>query len=89
MITSSPCAALLIQKRRRSINISILYPIVNMQEAAEGKLPPDAIGVRAIDPQTLEILTRYQTPYIGQLLMHQTMYAVPRHVVEKLTAALG
>jgi len=63
--------------------VSILYPIVNMQEAAEGKLPPASIGVRAIDPQTLEIRTHYQTPYIDQLLMHQTMYAVPRHVVEK------
>ena len=67
--------------------VSILYPLVNMQEAAEGKLPPDAIGVRAIDSRTLEIRTHYQTPYIGQLLMHQTMYAVPRHVVEKHGAA--
>jgi oligopeptide transport system substrate-binding protein len=63
--------------------VSILYPIVNMQEASEGKVPPASIGVRAIDARTLEIRTRYQTPYIGQLLMHNTMYAVPRHVVEK------
>lgn len=63
--------------------VSILYPIVNMEEASSGKLPPDSIGVRAVDARTLEIRTRYQTPYIEQLLMHQTMYAVPRHVVEK------
>jgi oligopeptide transport system substrate-binding protein len=63
--------------------VSILYPIVNMQAAAEGKVPPDQIGVRALDERTLEIRTAFQTPYIDQLLMHQTMYAVPRHVVEK------
>ena len=67
--------------------VSILYPIVNMQAAAEGKVPAEQIGVRAIDSRTLEIRTHYQTPYINQLLMHQTMYAVPRHVVEKHGAA--
>jgi oligopeptide transport system substrate-binding protein len=63
--------------------VSILYPIVNMQEAEEGRVPPESVGVRALGPHTLEIQTRYQTPYIDQLLMHQTTYAVPRHVVEK------
>jgi len=67
--------------------VSILYPIVNMQAAAEGKVPPDKIGVRAVDAHTLEVRTQYQTPYMDQLLMHQTMYAVPRHVVEKHGAA--
>ncbi|MBV9548192.1 MAG: peptide ABC transporter substrate-binding protein [Alphaproteobacteria bacterium] len=63
--------------------VSILYPILNMQQAAEAKVPPETIGVRALDARTLEIRTHYQTPYIDQLMMHQTMYAVPRHVVER------
>jgi oligopeptide transport system substrate-binding protein len=64
--------------------VPILYPIVNMREAAEGKVPPDQVGVRALDPRTLEIKVQYQVPYMDQLLMHQTTYAVPKHVVEKV-----
>jgi oligopeptide transport system substrate-binding protein len=63
--------------------VSILYPIRNMQLAAEGKVKPEEIGVKALDSRTLQIEVAYQTPYINQLLMHQTTYAVPRHVVEK------
>ncbi len=63
--------------------VSILYFIKNMQEAAEGKVRPEDVGVRAIDARTLEIQVLYQVPYIDQLLMHATMYATPRHVVEK------
>jgi oligopeptide transport system substrate-binding protein len=63
--------------------VSILYPIRNMQEAASGKLPPSAVGVTALDEKRLKIEVIFQTPYINQLLMHQTTYAVPRHVVEK------
>jgi oligopeptide transport system substrate-binding protein len=63
--------------------VSILYPIRNMQKAAEGKVRPEDIGVRALDSHTLQIELLYQAPYMNQLLMHQTTYAVPRHVVEK------
>lgn len=63
--------------------VSILYPIRNVREVAEGKLPPDAVGVRAIDDRTLEIAFRCQVPYVGELLTHFTTFAVPRHVVEK------
>jgi len=54
-----------------------------MQHAAEGKVRPEEIGVKALDRRTLQIEMLYQTPYITNLLMHQTCYAVPRHVVEK------
>ena len=63
--------------------MSILYNIKNMQAAAEGKVRPDQVGVRAVDTRTLEIQLLYQTPYIDQLLAHNTTYAVPKHVVEK------
>ena len=63
--------------------VSILYPIRNVQAVAEGKLPPDQVGVRAIDDRTLEIAFNCQVPYIGELLTHFTTFAVPRHVVEK------
>jgi len=63
--------------------VAILYPIENMQQAAEGKLPPDKVGVRALDDKTLEMRFIFQVPYLPQLLMHQTAMPVPAHVVEK------
>ncbi|MDE2183358.1 MAG: peptide ABC transporter substrate-binding protein [Alphaproteobacteria bacterium] len=62
--------------------VPILYPIVNMQAAAEGKMPTDRIGVRALDDRTLEMRFAYQVPYLSQLLMHQTAMPIPAHVVE-------
>ncbi|MBV8975838.1 MAG: peptide ABC transporter substrate-binding protein [Alphaproteobacteria bacterium] len=63
--------------------VSILFPIRNMEEASTGKLPVEAVGVRALDDRTLEIQFHFQVPYIEQLLTHFTTFAVPRHVVEK------
>src|ERR1700734_1212230 len=62
---------------------AILYPIRNAEAVASGKLPPDQVGVRAIDDHTLEITFHIQVPYIAQLLTHFTTFAVPQHVVEK------
>lgn len=63
--------------------VPILYPIVNMQAAAEGKVPTDRIGARAIDDRTLEIRLNYQVPYINELLMHNTAMPIPAHVVDR------
>jgi oligopeptide transport system substrate-binding protein len=63
--------------------VPLLYFIKNMQAVAEGKASPEEVGVRAIDRHTLEIQALYQVPYMDQLLMHASMYAVPRHAVEK------
>ncbi len=63
--------------------VSILYPMMNMQEAAAGHVPPESVGARAIDDRTLELSFRFQVPYIRELLTHYTTFAVPPHVVEK------
>jgi oligopeptide transport system substrate-binding protein len=63
--------------------VSILYPIKNMQAVSTGRMPLDALGVRAVDDGTLEIEFHFQVPYIAQLLTHFTTFAVPKHVVEK------
>jgi oligopeptide transport system substrate-binding protein len=63
--------------------VSILYPIKNMKAASSGKVPPDQVGVRAIDDRTLEIQFEVQVPYVAQLLTHFAAYGVPKHVVEK------
>lgn len=62
---------------------SILYPIVNAEAINAGRLPPQALGVRAVDDHTLEIRFTIQVPYIAQLVTHYSTFAVPRHVVER------
>ncbi len=63
--------------------VAMLYPIVGMEKAASGDAPPEEIGVRALDSRTLEVKILHQMPYFAEFFMHQTTYAVPRHVVEK------
>ena len=66
-----------------SIYTFILSPIENADEIAAGRLPPDRIGVRAIDDHTLEIQLANATPYFLGLLAHSTTYPVHRASVEK------
>jgi oligopeptide transport system substrate-binding protein len=66
-----------------SIYSFILSPIENADEIAAGRLPPERIGVRAIDDYTLEIQLANATPYFLGLLAHSTTYPVHRASVEK------
>jgi oligopeptide transport system substrate-binding protein len=61
---------------------SLLYPIKNSEAANTGKADLDAIGVRAIDDQTLEITLEAPTPYFLSQLTHYTAWPVPKHVIE-------
>mgnify|MGYP001559127733 CR=1 FL=1 len=63
---------------------SLLYLIKNAQAVSEGKAPKEALGVRAVSPKVLEITLEHPAPYLPQLAKHQTMYPLPRHVVERL-----
>ena len=46
-----------------------------------GEAPPDALGVRALAPDRLEIRLERRTPYFLGLLMHFAAFPVPRHAV--------
>jgi oligopeptide transport system substrate-binding protein len=59
---------------------AILYPIKNAQAVNAGEMPPENVGVRAIDDLTLEIQLEHPAPYLPQLLKH---YTVPKHLVER------
>jgi oligopeptide transport system substrate-binding protein len=61
----------------------LLYIIRNAQAVNEGKLPPSALGVRAVDPLTLEITLDHPAPFLPEIAKHQTMYPAPRHVIER------
>jgi oligopeptide transport system substrate-binding protein len=61
----------------------MLFPIDAAEDYISGKeKDPSHVGVRALDPQTLEIRLRAATPFFLKLLPHQTYMPLPRHVVE-------
>src|SRR5207244_1640750 len=55
----------------------------NGQAINAGKLPPQALGARALDPHTLELTLEHPVPYLPELAKHQSFFPVPRHVVER------
>jgi oligopeptide transport system substrate-binding protein len=52
-------------------------PVRNGLEVASGKLPLDALGVQAVDPQTLRVELTTPTPYFLYLLTNT--YFMPEH----------
>lgn len=63
---------------------SLLYPIKNAEAINSGKEKDySKLGVRAIDPKTLEITLEQSTPYFLGQLVHYTAFPLPKHVVEK------
>ncbi len=61
---------------------SLLWVVKNASAVNAGDLPPEELGVRALDDRTLEITLEYPAPYLPGLLSHYASYPVPRHVVE-------
>lgn len=54
----------------------VLLPIANATEVLAGDLPPDQLGVSALDEFTLQISMRDPTPYFLALLNHSSTYPV-------------
>lgn len=55
----------------------------NGAAANAGKLAPEAIGARALDPRTLELRLEHPAPYLPQILTHNSFYPIPEHVVRR------
>lgn len=62
---------------------SLLFVLKNGQAVNEGKLPPSALGVKALDARTLQVVVEHPAPYLPEMAKHHVLYPVPRHVVEK------
>jgi oligopeptide transport system substrate-binding protein len=65
---------------------SILEPIVNATEVIRGELPPEDLGVEAVDDDTFVIRLTGPTPYLPGLLNHSTTYPVNRKNIEEFGA---
>ena len=61
----------------------IIEPILNAAKISAGELPPDTMGVRAVDDYTLEITLEAPTPYLLGLLTHSAAYPMHRRSVEE------
>ena len=66
----------------------MLYPLVNAEAFATGKLDDfGEVGVKALDPHTLQVTLNAPTPYFIQLMDHYSTFAVHRPTIEKFGKA--
>ncbi|KMJ45022.1 peptide ABC transporter substrate-binding protein [Xenorhabdus khoisanae] len=60
-----------------------LSGIQNAQEIIDGKLPPEKLGVEAIDPYTLKVSLDRPVPYFPCMTTNFSLYPVNKQSVEK------
>jgi oligopeptide transport system substrate-binding protein len=77
----------ILDPKTASIYAYLVTILKNGQAVNDGKAPLSAVGAAAPDPHTLVLTLEHPAPYMPQLLMHQSFYPVPKHVVEKLGEA--
>lgn len=58
-----------------------LYALRNARAVSAGDLPPEALGVEALDARTLRLTLEHPAPYILEVLASYSSPA-PRHVIE-------
>lgn len=63
---------------------NIQFVIKNAEAVNKGDMPPEKLGVKAVDDKTLEITLENPTPYFLELLTHQTALPLHQASVEKL-----
>jgi oligopeptide transport system substrate-binding protein len=64
-----------------------LWLIKNAKAISDGQAKPDALGIEAVDDQTLVVTLEHPAPYFTEYLLHQTTWPIPRHKVEALGTA--
>lgn len=60
----------------------LLYVVEGAQAFAEGRAPAEAVGVRAVDSQTLEVRLERPAGYFPQVLTHPVTFPLPQWAVE-------
>ena len=62
---------------------NILYTLKNAQRVNHGEMPLDALGVRALDPETLEVTLEHPVAYLLDQMAHNTALPVYRPSIEQ------
>lgn len=57
--------------------------VVNADSVLAGKLPPDQLGIKALDSQTLQVQLTRPMSYFLQMVAHSSLFPVSQAVVEK------
>ena len=73
----------ILDPKTASIYAYLVEILKNGRAVNEGKAGPEALGVRALDPHTLQLTLEHPAPYLPELTKHLSFFPVPRHVVEK------
>jgi ABC-type oligopeptide transport system substrate-binding subunit len=61
----------------------LLHCILNAEQISGGKLHPNELAVRAVEPFQLRIELRSETPFFLQVLSHRVCSVTPRRAIEK------
>ncbi len=61
---------------------NLLYTVKNARAVNTRQMPPDALGIRALDPATLEITLEHPAGYFLDQLTHMTAMPVYRPAIE-------
>ncbi len=59
----------------------LLFVIRNAEPVNKGEMPPEMLGVTAVDPQTVQIALNAPAPYLLEILANPIAYPVPSQVV--------
>ena len=62
---------------------TLLYVVKNAEPINAGKAPLSSLGVKALDPRTLQITLEHPAPYLLQLAKHTVMMPTPRQAFAK------
>ena len=62
---------------------NLLFIIKNAEELNKGKVKPEELGVKAIDPHTVQFTLAGPTPYFLEMLAHQSSFPVKKGAIEK------
>ncbi|OYU52883.1 MAG: peptide ABC transporter substrate-binding protein [Alphaproteobacteria bacterium PA1] len=64
-----------------SSSVSVYFFVENAEAVRSGKMPANALGVRALDPKTVEFKLNRPAPYLPRLLSWANAAPVPRHII--------
>lgn len=67
-----------------SLSAGYFYMIKNSRAVNGGSMPAEALGVRALDDMTLEVILERPTPLFTRVMTAGAFFPVPRHVIDKV-----
>jgi oligopeptide transport system substrate-binding protein len=65
-----------------ALSPQLFFPIKNAEAAAQGLVPLEEVGIKALDKHTLRIELQNPTPYFLSLISFCNFYPIPRHIEE-------